>query len=182
MNLSKKQYIEKLALGIRKALKIQTPIDLKKVISLLSGSIICINDIEYNSEAKITKKDNNTFEIALNSSNNTNERENFTIAHELGHLFLHMGYLIDNDKWNSINEYTDSVYYRYGYNEEEFEANEFAANFLMPKEEFIDIVLKNLNENNICDFKKVADYFNVSHKAVIIRSKWLGLISWDLDA
>ncbi len=26
-------------------------------------------------------------------------RKSFTIAHELGHLFLHMGYIIDEERW-----------------------------------------------------------------------------------
>jgi Zn-dependent peptidase ImmA (M78 family) len=32
------------------------------------------------------------------------ERRKFTIAHELGHLFLHMGYLLDSDLWSGQDE------------------------------------------------------------------------------
>jgi Zn-dependent peptidase ImmA (M78 family) len=26
-------------------------------------------------------------------------RRNFSVAHELGHLFLHMGYIVSPEKW-----------------------------------------------------------------------------------
>ncbi len=182
MNIFKKHYIENLSQGIRKVLNATTPVDIPSQIDLLNGKLSYTDDIEFNADAKIIKKSDSSFEISLNSANSTIERDNFTLAHELGHLFLHMGYLIDTEKWKSINDYTDSVYYRYGYNEEEYEANEFAANFLMPRDEFLDVVIKNSSDKNKCDFHKVADYFKVSYKVVINRSKWLGLLSWDMDA
>lgn len=102
-------------------------------------------------------------------------RTRFSLAHELGHLFLHMGYL--TDRWNNAETFQDSIYYRsynrkdMNYSQEESEANEFAAAFLMPKEQFINSLIKNkFNiENTASDFK-------VSLEAATNRAKILGLL------
>ena len=54
----------------------------------------------------------------------SSERRKFTIAHELGHLFLHMGYMIDSDLWE---QQENATFYRAGNSSEEYQANEFAA-------------------------------------------------------
>lgn len=56
-----------------------------------------------------------------------------------------------------------------------WEANEFAACLLMPKEEFIEQVneLRD-NEDNV-DVKKVAAHFGVTTKAAVVRGQVLNL-------
>lgn len=75
------------------------------------------------------RKQDDGFIIYISPFQST-ERRKFTIAHELGHLFLHMGYRINSDLWN---KQMDATYYRAGDSLLEYQANEFAAALLMPK-------------------------------------------------
>lgn len=59
------------------------------------------------------------------------ECRRLTIAREIGHLFLHMGYWSSDEWWKDAERY-----YRRGLEEGENEAHEFAAAFLMPEREY----------------------------------------------
>ena len=61
--------------------------------------------------------------------------------------------------------------------QEEYEANEFAMAFLMPKNEFLEIAEKYL-ENNIYDCNKIAEYFDVELHIAIKRGQSLGIFSY----
>ena len=101
------------------------------------------------------------------------QRKTFTIAHELGHLFLHMGFIIDRNLWQTQNE---TVYRRFGTSEQEYQANEFAASLLMPQVAY-KRVLDQYSENNMVDMSKVAKHFNVSMAAAINRGRFLGYLA-----
>jgi Zn-dependent peptidase ImmA (M78 family) len=179
MDYEKRKEINKLANNIRSILELEPPVDVEKAVKLLKGKII-EQELEYGMEAKIVKNINGNdpaFFIYINPETNE-RRKRFSIAHELGHLFLHMGYLIDEDKWNQIDDYTDSVYYRFGHHEEEYEAHEFAASFLMPEKYFRKIAKENYSEGYY-HIKPIADYFNVSKDAAANRGRWLGMFSWE---
>lgn len=60
---------------------------------------------------------------------------------------------------------------------EEYEANEFAMAFLMPKDEFLKVA-ENYLENNIYDCNKIAEYFDVELNIVIKRGQSLGIFSY----
>ena len=77
-------------------------------------------------------------------------RINFSLARELAKL------LYDN-------KYTNKI------------GNEFAAELLMPTNEFINICLNNPEENNEISLKKLANYFFVPVHAVNIRGQVLHL-------
>ncbi|HLP45187.1 MAG TPA: ImmA/IrrE family metallo-endopeptidase, partial [Candidatus Kapabacteria bacterium] len=141
MNPTKRKGIQKFAEDIYHHFQLQIPVDAKAVAKALGGRVIeTETELAEEIDAKIDKE-GDSFKITLNA-NNPNTRSNFTIAHELGHLFLHMGYLVDSERWKNINKYTDSVYYRFGNDEEELEANEFAAAFLMPEKTYRETVKK----------------------------------------
>ncbi len=95
--------------------------------------------------------------IYLNKDNSFH-RKRFTIAHELGHLFLHLQKFIENPKLYSVfkRDKKDSSI-------EEREANFFAANLLVPEELLQDYLLVTKNNN---DLSKV---FGVSNEVIIIR-------------
>jgi Zn-dependent peptidase ImmA (M78 family) len=174
-----KDVINNIADLVRTSLELSCPYDPEKVVQELGGQII--QDIDNMAiDAYIKKKDEDSFVISLNRKKPF-LRERFTIAHELGHLFLHMGFLINKDLWKKQEEFQDSVYYRYrmtgNYNQEESEANEFAAAFLMPRDEFRSQIYKNLSNNKI-DIRVIASYFQVSPSAVLTRAKWLGYVEW----
>ena len=102
------------------------------------------------------------------------ERKRFTIAHELGHLFLHMGYKTNQKIWDSQKE---RHYYRSGSSLIEYQANEFAAALLMPRKKYLEI-LDDYTENSIVDTPEVAEYFGVSVSAASNRGKFLGYLKW----
>lgn len=177
MNLNPNQ-IEEIANIVREDLNLDTPVLIEEVPQMLGGSLKYVNAIDDRPgiEAMITKN-NNTFEILI-KKDGYKLRDRFSIAHELGHLFLHMGFILDDNLWDNSKNYTDSVYYRSGYNTEEYEANEFAGALLMPKEDFINKA-KEHYYNGKYDLAPISVYFNVSIDAIKTRGRRLGLFSWE---
>jgi Zn-dependent peptidase ImmA (M78 family) len=176
MNIDRER-INNLATKIRLALDIAAPpYDPHEAIIKLHGKVLYdIQDLY--TDAYIEKLNNEEFCIHLNQNRHKN-RERFTLAHELGHLFMHMGYLIDSAKWNSLSKIEESVFYRdNSYSIDEYEANEFAASFLMPKDEFIDVAGNYLSGNQY-SLDPIAEYFDVSIEAVSNRGKWIGIFQW----
>jgi len=178
MRKSKRDEIERFAQSLRDVVKLPSPIDLEALIKNLGGVLISKDPFDKKAEASIRKEDDSSFVIEIDSSINE-RRKRFSIAHELGHLFLHMGYLVDPEKWKNVGTYIDDVQYRFGYNIEEQEANHFAGAFLMPEGEYKKIVQRNINHSNVFDIEVVANYFQVSKEAAILRGKYLGIFAWD---
>jgi Zn-dependent peptidase ImmA (M78 family) len=175
MTKLRRQAIETLAVKIREFSKVSTPVNGSLVIESLKGELLCESFDDDDISGKIEKK-GDSFKITVNSLH-SELRRNFTIAHELGHLFLHMGYIINKKKWETIDEYIDSVKYRLGYSEEEYEANQFAGSFLMPADEYRDFVGNNAQNNKIA-IDKISSYFQVSNDAALTRGRWLGIFAW----
>lgn len=116
--------------------------------------------------------------IGVNSAHSTN-RQNFTIAHELGHYLLHEGEVIHLDEergaFTTIN-YRSAESAKTN-NDNEKEANLFAAELLMP-EQLLRKELANksydlLEEDGL---KVLAKKFGVSSMALTFRLSALGLI------
>ena len=173
MNDELRMLINNLTQDIIELYNIQIPIyDIFGVVNTLGGSVKeCVNmDSMY--DGSIRKKDNGF--IIFVSPFQSIERKKFTIAHELGHLFLHMGYKINSELWESQNEAT---YYRVGDSLEEYQANEFAAALLMPKDRYKEIMDQN-TKGNIVETGKIASYFGVSVSAASNRGKFLGYLQW----
>lgn len=117
--------------------------------------------------------------IAINIDNSPN-RQRFTIAHELGHYFLHA-----NNKENDL--FIDQTLYHrndkssHGTYKQEIQANKFAAALLMP-EEMIKEVIENeeLDLSDDLDLLLLSNKFKVSEKAMSYRLGNLGL-SWGIE-
>lgn len=96
--------------------------------------------------------------------------QRFTIAHELAH------YLFDYDENENCEFYntykTDEVQ-----SDEEIRANKFAANLLMPEEEFKRQY--NIFIHSESFYQNMTEYFQVSKKAVARRIDELGLNNGD---
>ncbi len=146
--------------------------DMVKVVETLNGKIKYLTDIkfcgviQYNVDirGKIIINGKNDFTIFLDE-NRTKEEINFTIAHEIGHYILHSRegrYQSEFDRELVSTASTDRL---------EWEANWFAAGFLMPKVEFKDIFEKFQK-----DFSKIAKHFKVSIRDSGIRANYLALI------
>lgn len=107
--------------------------------------------------------------IGVNASE-SDVRQRFTIAHELGHMFMHQQDPISYDPSVGLIHFRD-VHSSTGELKKEREANAFAAELLMPKE----IVINEVNEMNGIDLhdlsalSRLADKFGVSHAAITVR-------------
>ena len=69
------------------------------------------------------------------------------------------------------------IYNRLGFSQEESQANEFAAAFLMPSKQFYAQIEKE-TQDSIIDIPALARYFQVSQLAAINRAKFLDIVSW----
>ena len=94
MDSELRMLINNLTQDIIDAYHIQIPIlDIDYVVTQqLGGRIEESPNIENMSDGSV-RKEGNGFVIYV-SPYQTTERRTFTIAHELGHLFLHMGYVM----------------------------------------------------------------------------------------
>ncbi len=117
-----------------------------------------------------------TERIIFTNSSLILSREIFSTAHEIGHQKLHLSEqgttLIKDDDFNKEDE-------------EETEANYFAACLLMPKEKvdkFIRLELndKNINKWNGLDIARIQTVFNVSYDMVLNRLESLGILDGTL--
>lgn len=171
MNIQMRRQIDQLAGSIQKVYRIDIPIDdMEKVVKTLGGTIEVDSNII---DGKI-QKTRQSFKIILGNYDFNSPRNRFTIAHELGHLFLHMGYKIDVDRWEHVDK---DIYNRLGFSQEESQANEFAAAFLMPSNQFYAQIEKE-TQDSIIDIPALARYFQVSQLAAINRAKFLDIVSW----
>lgn len=93
-------------------------------------------------------------------------RDRFTIAHELGHYVLH--YMWQQTHGEKPPKRMMAL--RKGSDRVEWEANWFAAGFLMPEHHFREAYAR------LHDVAKVAAEFEVSQAAAEIRAKHFGLI------
>lgn len=118
-------------------------------------------------------KENDKYYILVNK-NHSIGRKSFTIAHELGHYVLHKDLL---DKENELVSFIKSngkdcptLARGLEYNKRETQANNFAADVLMPQTEFLKIC------EEATSIEEVANYFGVSVSAASVRADRLG--SW----
>lgn len=95
-------------------------------------------------------------------------RDRFTVAHELGHYFVH--YLWR--KRTSVGMPDQMVALRKGSDRVEWEANWFAAGFLMPEKAF-----RKAFRDYAGSASAIARHFGVSQQAAEVRAAQLGLSS-----
>lgn len=146
----------------------QAAVNLNKVANLLNVQIL-YEDFEDNISGLLVVK-NGKHAIGVNKRHHSN-RQRFTIAHEIGHLVLHH----NDPKKNDI--YIDKkwTYFRatekgQRVDEQEKEANQFAAELLMPdrlvKQLIEKLGLTFADEN---DIPMLAGLLKVSEQALTIR-------------
>lgn len=140
-------------------------LDIMKLVEELGGVVYEAGYIKMNQNSMIVDPEDNSFKIYVSASEGI-RRQKFTIAHEIGHYFIHYK--------GGDPEKPQTVYYRTSWaagGSKEYEANIFAANLLMPEKEFKKI-FNNCNE----DLSIVADEFGVSIAAAEVRARSLELI------
>ncbi|MGW5480463.1 ImmA/IrrE family metallo-endopeptidase [Streptomyces sp. NPDC004008] len=115
--------------------------------------------------------------IGVNSATSP-RRQRFTIAHEMGHLALHEGKPLIVDHAMRIDWRNDVS--SLGTNDEEIEANAFAAEMLMPGRMIRSQVASYAREGNITRDRlivKLARDFDVSAEAMGYRLINLGILA-----
>lgn len=141
-------------------------IDPKAIAQDLGIEVISKARLDGDVNGYIAREDDGRVRIYYDSNMHPN-RERFTIAHELGHYVK--GHLKDKPLFRdpsknfSLNNY--DIY--------EVEANNFAANLLMPKEK-IDFLLYDMGISSISEMAKL---LKVSEAAMTYRLQNLGYIS-----
>ena len=164
--LSKPQ-VHALGESIAKQLGYEPGGDLNKIVELAGGEVkiqgTLLDDPEQSGSLYVDGLDD--FNVIV-PSHTSLVRDRFTLAHELGHYYLH--YVWPKQSGKNI---PDKVYaLRKGSNRIEWEANWFGAAFLMPK-----TVFRAAYRAADGSVWKLADRFHVSTKAVEVRIQDLGL-------
>ena len=100
--------------------------------------------------------------IFINSLIHNLHRRKFIVSHELGHFLLHRDSLYCCD--NILEIGTSSI----NTSRQEYEANKFASEYLMPQEELISLLPS--KPLQFSDISKIASHFNVSMTSAAFRS------------
>ncbi len=117
-----------------------------------------------------------TERIIFSNSSQILSREIFSMAHEMGHHRLHLSEqgktMIRDDDFNDRDE-------------DEIEANYFAACLLMPLEKASKFIRLELNDKSLStwnglDIARMQTAFNVSYDMTLIRLKAMGILSGKL--
>ncbi|MGF2145385.1 helix-turn-helix domain-containing protein [Vagococcus fluvialis] len=148
-NLEEKPIIDVMNLLEEKGFVVTTVSNQSDKVDAFSSSVM-INENKY-------------FVILLEGNSYSFYRQQFSLAHELGHWLMHDGI------------YNPQELDKESYKEMENEANEFASAFLLPEKSFSNNSKQNLNQ--IDQYLNLKRYWNVSISMMIMRAKNLGLIS-----
>lgn len=133
-----------------------------------------LSDLDENLSGAILYLSENQKFVILVNSNKPKTRQYFTLAHELGHFYLHKKLIKDGkglvDKENTLDSSTILFRNDIAKNDQiERHANRFAAVLIMPEELVKDAW------NELKDVGKCADVFGVSVLAMSIRLEKLGI-------
>ncbi|NKS64407.1 ImmA/IrrE family metallo-endopeptidase [Rhodococcus hoagii] len=130
--------------------------DIDALLERIGGRVVNANSSE-----SLRVYGEGDFEISV-PTHTSKRRDRFTVAHELGHYFLHYRY---------PNLDGEMSYNRGGQSRAETEANVFAASLLMPEEQFC----KAFSDCN-GDHWLLSEIFDVSPAAAEVRSRTLNLV------
>ncbi|MGL5715062.1 MAG: ImmA/IrrE family metallo-endopeptidase [Paraclostridium sp.] len=171
-----KQSIELLALDVLESHDIiSLPVDPVLIANNLGIRVYAENFETYNGDkvsGAIVKHEDGTIEILVNE-NDTYERQRFTIAHELGHYFLHLKNAPQYERvdMHRATGYSTNI-------PQEVEANNFAAALLMNETTVLKkfLVAKDFGLGVVGSIDYLSNQFGVSKQAMQYRLRNLGLI------
>jgi Zn-dependent peptidase ImmA (M78 family) len=155
-----KAKIEAFAAEFAQSVGYKPGVDLEAIVRGLGGTIVykSFADLGESSDASVRVWDKGRFEIVL-PDYTSSARDRFSIAHEIGHYVLHYP-LVQKPM----------IAARYGSTRVEWEANWFAAGFLMPEKAF-----KRRHAEVGGSVSALAAFFKVSNAAATARAKALRL-------
>lgn len=167
MNLKKE--MELLALQIRGSLGIGIfdKINIFDFLSNVEGISLMIVEMSDKISGMVLRRNDESL-IVINSKK-TLGHQHFTAAHEYYHLKFDRNI---SHRICPIKKFEDEY-------EEEYKANQFAVNFLLPKQAVEFILSRRVNNRKIelDDVIFLEQYFEVSHQLMLIRLKELGYIN-----
>lgn len=143
---------------------------IQNIVEVMEAHGLTVVDINFQSDkidarSGYTEINGHKYYVVLTDMESSNfYREQFTLAHELGHYVLHGDKLEPQDL--STEEYRAI----------EKEADLFASAFLLPDETFSADV-KSIKRDNLLDYLPLKTSWNVSVAAMIVRARTLGLIN-----
>ncbi|MCD3219733.1 XRE family transcriptional regulator [Mammaliicoccus sciuri] len=160
--------IEQITLKLREIMNLHDdPIeDMIEVVELMG--IIAVkfgyDEEKVDAFSALTELNNKSYFTIVTGNSRSFFRQQFSLAHEIGHWVLHQDYIpeeLDKEEYKVMEQ----------------EANAFAASFLMPSQSFSeDFKSINLNLPNLLNLKRK---WNVSIAAIIERAHQLNLLSID---
>ncbi|MCF8296066.1 MAG: ImmA/IrrE family metallo-endopeptidase [Saprospiraceae bacterium] len=162
---------QKSVIDLRKrfGLRMDEPIPFKSL--LLKNNIITIfMKLDDDFSGMAVKANNNKF-ILINS-NHSIGRQHFSICHELYHLFIDENFTPHRCLTGTFNKEQKN----------EFNADVFAANFLIPETGLFDLIPdkeEKRDKISLGTIIKIEQYFACSRRALLSRLKFLRLISND---
>lgn len=167
-SLLSKAQISQLAEQVAQSVRFRPGDDIQALVPRLGGHIRVEDTLSQDPErsGSLFVQGPGSFTIVV-SAHTSALRDNFTVAHELGHYYIH--YL-----WRNAQDGTAGgpmVALRRGSERVEWEANWFAGSFLMPEGEF-----RLEFERAGSAIPVIARRFAVSPMAAQIRAKQLGLL------
>lgn len=164
----RKLYVDGCVEVVCNALEIEGPLTLEQLCQTIQEKLpgTCVPKDNLKEDVRLVIPDDSSFTVEYTKTV-PETRLLFSIAHELGHLFLHFL----GDDGNGKLKTKESV--NIG-EVEEYEANEFAAYLLMPDKQFI-AKCKQFSENGMISVNKLAEYFHVSNRTATVRGIVLGL-------
>jgi Zn-dependent peptidase ImmA (M78 family) len=167
---------KKLAQSLIESYKLAVPVDVNS-LARREGILIREEDLEDNVSGMLVIKDERSV-IVVNANHHQNRRR-FTIAHELGHYFLHRSF--SNVFFDESLLFFRDEKSTQGTKFQEIEANTFAAELLMPEqilwERLSQEPLDALDDVEQSALGELAADLQVSRQALTIRLTRLGLIA-----
>ena len=139
------------------------PLDIGKISCELGIQDIKEVDTDKFEGMLVALKDKNTGFINISRKIREISRKRFTIAHELGHFLITTHSNEYRCNYNDLNNYYDKTH------PQEIEANQFAAELLMPKKYFLKKILK--EEPSYQLFQDLTSNFGSSLTSTLIRFK-----------
>jgi len=150
---------------LRRARISRAPVPIEKLASLLNAQIVR-QPFSGEFSGVVHRNSDGSAVIGINSSHRPT-RQRFTIAHELGHLLLHADKDLHIDERFPIG--LRSGISGKAIDDHEIEANQFAAELLMPKEFIERDIEPFIGADTVLVIQKLAHKYKVSTEAMSIR-------------
>lgn len=166
--------------------ELRAPIDIRQILKILSIQFDEKPNFKYIKLAgRIEIKNGEPYIWANPLENNHEGRKRFTLAHELGHFMQHIACLGSAGKDKHFEDVSVSLNRDDNWNEQEMDANNFAAQILMPNnlvnEEAIKIIERYNKDHSGAKIpkdqfiKQLANIFEVSESTAEFRLLKMGI-------